>query len=175
MIIISLRMVLFNMGQAFGQAMGQATDVALFAVIGVGAYYLWKYFGGSLPDVPTPCTKDEHGCCTEHESWCGSLGHCVEAGLTCPPDWHYIPILPPDYDAHGCRLDTQSWCSDLSMCLSNDLMHLCDQHKDHHDEEDHGRFSDKCSRNGNVVSVPVGMNCEDALNEMCNRGRTEFC
>lgn len=114
-------------------------------------------------------TKDSHECLTGITEWCGQLNACIPIGATCPrPARPYEPTY--ELDKNGCKIGLETHCEVLDKCLDNKVYseNFCVIHEDDPDPEVR-QVGDKCFKGSKVLNVPPGKNCQDAIQDMCER------
>ena len=153
--------------------------IVLLAALGAAIYFAYKtgdVIGKELdkswwcrftgigcpvaPVTPDPVKRyDSHGCEIGMSSWCQSLTHCVPSGLTCPPVYVPAPIISP---ISVCEL---GWHPDAN--------NICVKYPWNEPTPDipyqPGLIGVCHWPNGDRLTVPLGMNCAQAVADMCQR------
>lgn len=117
---------------------------------------LSNLFGGNTGQhVPQ---YDYHGCDTTLSAWCPGLKGCVPYGLTCPePLVPYVPHVDPVCSEGFSIVNHQCVRIPGTEPIENPILYTPGQ-------------SDWCTwPNGDLLSVPLGMDCETARESMCKR------
>ena len=153
--------------------------IVLLAALGAAIYFAYKtgdVIGKELdkswwcrftgigcpvaPVTPDPVKRyDSHGCEIGMSTWCQSLTHCVPTGLTCPPVYVPAPIVSP---IPTCEL---GWHPD-----ENNICVKYPWNEPAPDIPYIPGYKDFCTwPNGDLLSVPAGMDCNTAQLGMCAR------
>lgn len=114
---------------------------------------------------------DDRGCLKGVTEWCATLSHCQPVGLTCPrPSQPYVPVY--QLDEHGCKIGRETYCDSLSRCLEKETYseNFCVIHEDTDpDPTPIKQIGDRCYFGDKVLNVPLGMDCNTAIDDMCKR------
>lgn len=171
-------------------------DVAVLGLVGVAAYAVWRLFSAGTTATRTGVCDDMHGLpgllCNlgvwttganpdgslsdepveTRTNWCASLGRYIDPTLTCPRDAEpYVPSPPtpvqppplspnevdigdPWHDQRQCSPGFE-WLEPIGCIPAYSATTL---------------ISDRCMfPNGDILTVPPGMDCSVAIDDMCQR------
>jgi hypothetical protein len=160
------------MSDMFGK--GEMTKWVIIGGLGLLAWLAWMTKQGA--DTPSPsidwcgsfgigCTdqpinRDPQGCVVGVSTWCDSLKHCVVNGLTCPT----LKSTPIVYPVHP--VCSPGWMLENNICVQIPGFEPLPQTP----TIDVPIYSDVCMwPNGERLTVPAGMNCNQAVADMCQR------